>query len=118
MDGLSIGFKTVRAKTDPVSGVRTILEADLWEISVVTFPMLTVARVDAVKSAGLPTVRDFERFLVRDAGLTRSEAKRTVAHGYASVVGLRDAPGQDQKSGDDTQLANKMRRFARQLQSM
>lgn len=117
MDGLSIGFKTVRAKTDAASGIRTIVEADLWEISVVTFPMLPAARVDAVKSARLPTVREFERFLVRDAGLTRSEAKRTVARGYASVVGARDAPGQSTKNSE-VELAFKMRQFARQLQSM
>ena len=50
LDGLSIGFRTVRAKTDAKSGVRRILEADLWEISVVTFPMLPGARVERVKA--------------------------------------------------------------------
>ncbi|EJN01402.1 phage prohead protease, HK97 family [Phyllobacterium sp. YR531] len=49
IDGLSIGFKTVRAKADG-AGVRHIHEADLWEISVVTFPMLPSARVGQVKS--------------------------------------------------------------------
>ena len=48
LDGLSIGFRAVRAKSDPRSGVRRILEADLWEISVVTFPMLPSARVSDV----------------------------------------------------------------------
>ena len=48
LDGLSIGFRAVRAKSDPRSGVRRILEADLWEISVVTFPMLPDARLDTV----------------------------------------------------------------------
>lgn len=48
LDGLSIGFRTVRAKTDAKSGVRRIFEADLWEISVVTFPMLPSARVQAL----------------------------------------------------------------------
>ncbi|MBO6899766.1 MAG: HK97 family phage prohead protease [Rhizobiaceae bacterium] len=50
LDGLSIGFRTVRARKETKSGVRRILEADLWEISVVTFPMLPEARVDSVKS--------------------------------------------------------------------
>ena len=50
LDGLSIGFRTVRARKEAKSGVRRILEADLWEISVVTFPMLPDARVDSVKS--------------------------------------------------------------------
>jgi len=49
LDGLSIGFRAVRARRDAAGGVRRILEADLWEISVVTFPMLPGARVEAVK---------------------------------------------------------------------
>lgn len=53
LDGLSIGFQTVRSKKDAQTGVRHILEADLWEISVVTFPMLPVARVSEVKEYGL-----------------------------------------------------------------
>lgn len=63
LDGLSIGFRTVRARTDAKSGVRRILEADLWEISVVTFPMLPSARVQNVKNARW--FRDRETELVR-----------------------------------------------------
>jgi HK97 family phage prohead protease len=51
LDGLSIGFRTVRGRTDAKSGVRELLEVDLWEISVVTFPMLPEARVASVKAA-------------------------------------------------------------------
>ena len=51
LDGLSIGFRTVRARTDAKTGIRQVIEADLWEISVVTFPMLPGARVAAVKAA-------------------------------------------------------------------
>jgi HK97 family phage prohead protease len=50
LDGLSIGFKTVRARADRASGTRRLTEIDLWEISVVTFPMQPEARVRAVKS--------------------------------------------------------------------
>jgi hypothetical protein len=49
LDGLSIGFRTVKARTDAVRGTRHIVEADLREISVVTFPMLPGARIDQVK---------------------------------------------------------------------
>jgi len=52
LDGLSIGFRTVRANADKAKGVRRIQEADLWEISVVTFPMLPNARVSVVKGRG------------------------------------------------------------------
>ncbi|MCC2609043.1 HK97 family phage prohead protease [Neorhizobium petrolearium] len=63
LDGLSIGFRTVKARTDAKTGVRKILEADLWEISVVTFPMLPSARVSDVKHARF--FRDRETELVR-----------------------------------------------------
>ncbi|NLS02857.1 HK97 family phage prohead protease [Rhizobium sp. P32RR-XVIII] len=63
LDGLSIGFRTVRARTDAKSGVRRIFEADLWEISVVTFPMLPSARVQNIKNARW--FRDKETELVR-----------------------------------------------------
>jgi HK97 family phage prohead protease len=53
LDGLSIGYRTVRGRTDRKTGIRQLLEVDLWEISVVTFPMLPEARVEAVKSATL-----------------------------------------------------------------
>jgi uncharacterized protein len=49
LDGLSIGFRTVQGRTDPATGVRRLDKIDLWEISVVTFPMLPEARVSAVK---------------------------------------------------------------------
>ena len=93
LDGLSIGFRTVRARKDARAGVRRIVEADLWEISVVTFPMLPGARVESVKGGArtLPTTREFERWLTRDAKLTRPEARAVIARGFASLVRERDA---------------------------
>ncbi|HEX3673690.1 MAG TPA: HK97 family phage prohead protease, partial [Rhizomicrobium sp.] len=48
LDGLSIGFRTRRARRDVAAGTRTLLEIELWEISVVTFPLLTGSQVTAV----------------------------------------------------------------------
>ncbi|WP_306133112.1 HK97 family phage prohead protease [Roseivivax marinus] len=46
IDGLSIGYRTIRAtKTD--GGQRLLTELELWEVSLVTFPMLSSARVQA-----------------------------------------------------------------------
>jgi HK97 family phage prohead protease len=45
IDGLSIGFRTVKAARDRGSGHRRIAEIDLWEISIVTFPMMAEARI-------------------------------------------------------------------------
>jgi len=49
IDGLSIGFRAVSARRDARTGVRRIERIDLWEISIVTFPMLPEARIAAVK---------------------------------------------------------------------
>ena len=51
IDGLSIGFKTVAARKDKATGARHLIKIDLWEISLVTSPMLEGARVSAVKSS-------------------------------------------------------------------
>ncbi len=45
LDGLSIGFKTQRAKKDRVTGFRHLYQVKLWEISIVTFPMMEGARI-------------------------------------------------------------------------
>lgn len=44
IDGLSIGYRTKRAERDG-AGRRLLSELELWEVSLVTFPMLSQARV-------------------------------------------------------------------------
>jgi HK97 family phage prohead protease len=44
IDGLSIGYRTVKAEASRETGGRRLLEVDLWEVSLVTFPMLPTAR--------------------------------------------------------------------------
>ena len=46
IDGLSIGYRTVKARKDE-QGRRLLTELELWEVSLVTFPMLPEARVAA-----------------------------------------------------------------------
>lgn len=46
IDGLSIGYRTMRATKDD-GGRRRLSELELWEVSLVTFPMLAEARVGA-----------------------------------------------------------------------
>lgn len=95
IDGLSIGFRTVKGVRDARTGVRRLEKIDLWEISIVTFPMLPEARVSKVKSnpfAGrAPTEREFERWLTQDAGFTRSEARAVLREGLKGLQLLRDA---------------------------
>ncbi|MEZ5853956.1 MAG: HK97 family phage prohead protease [Hyphomicrobiaceae bacterium] len=48
IDGLSIGFRVIRSTADRARRVRRITQVDLWEISVVTFPMQPGARIARV----------------------------------------------------------------------
>lgn len=102
IDGLSIGFKAVRFRRDARTGIRRLDAVDLWEISVVTFPMMPGARVAHVKASpfatGVPTEREFERWLTRDAGLTRSEARAVLRDGLKGLRALREAGGSDDEA--------------------
>jgi HK97 family phage prohead protease len=117
LDGLSIGFKAVKARRDAASGIRRLEKVDLWEISVVTFPMLPGARVEHVKTrpftASVPTMREFERWLTRDAGLTRLEARAVLRSGFHGLKALRDA---SRTFYDDAVLASRFRDAARLMQ--
>ncbi|SPF80836.1 HK97 family phage prohead protease [Pseudoprimorskyibacter insulae] len=46
IDGLSIGYRTIKAAKND-KGQRLLTELELWEVSLVTFPMLPSARVSA-----------------------------------------------------------------------
>lgn len=84
LDGLSIGFRAEQGVRSKRTGVRRLRRIDLWEISIVTFPMLSEARVSHVKArpvrAGYvkrhrPAPAEFEHWLRHDAGLTRAAAR-------------------------------------------
>jgi len=116
LDGLSIGFRALKGRRDRATGIRRLEKVDLWEISVVTFPLLSEARIAAVKArpfaSGAPTEREFERWLTRDAGLTRSEARAVIGAGLKGLKALRDAG----RGGDDEAgLASRIRDAARGL---
>ncbi len=49
LDGLSIGFRTVLAARDPARRARLLKAVDLWEISLVTFPMMPGARIGGLR---------------------------------------------------------------------
>lgn len=46
LSGLSIGYRTARSRT--LRGGRELLELDLWEVSIVAFPMLRRARITQI----------------------------------------------------------------------
>jgi hypothetical protein len=49
IDGLSIGYRTQTERRDGATGLRRLEKLDLWEISIVTFPLLPQARISARK---------------------------------------------------------------------
>ncbi|MBK5928526.1 HK97 family phage prohead protease [Rhodobaculum claviforme] len=50
LDGLSIGYRTVKAERER-NGGRRLVALELWEVSLVTFPMQSEARVGAKAEA-------------------------------------------------------------------
>lgn len=118
LNGLSIGFKADRFRRDPRTGIRRLESVDLWEISVVTFPMLPGAVIERVKAApfraSVPTERELERWLTRDAGLTRSEARAMLRSGLKGLAALRDAGRGDP---EEARLAHSMRTAAALLRA-
>jgi hypothetical protein len=96
IDSMSIGYRTIEAMPEAEGRVRKLTEVDLYEISLVTFPMLPDAKVTAVKS--IKTIREFERAL-RDAGFSQTEAKAIAADGFKGLAAHRD----DAKAEPDTE---------------
>ncbi len=60
VDGLSIGYRTLRAEAAPGGG-RKLIELELWEVSLVTFPMQAEARItrksDILRDLGAMTAQ-------------------------------------------------------------
>jgi len=90
LTGLSIGYTTKKYEIDKENDVRRLTEIELWEVSPVTFPANSEARITGVKASDISTPKDFERFL-RDAGFSRKEAKQITAHGFGEATTLCDA---------------------------
>jgi HK97 family phage prohead protease len=85
IDGLSIGYRTVRGQIDPRTRIRKLYQVDLWEISIVTFPLLAGARVRAVKQA-LQTPK---------LSPSRTRAERE----WRGLSGVADAPAPHARRG-------------------
>jgi len=100
LNGLSIGFMIPPGgSTYDDNRVRHIKQIDLWEISVVTFPMNRDARISAIKAMHgyklAPTRRQAERVL-RDAGFSGGQAEAILKGGYEALAAHeRDTDGTD-----------------------
>ncbi len=95
--GLSIGYsiKEGGKRIDEKKQIRYLTKLGVGEVSPCPFPMNRKATIVAIKSDAtfafknadgtLITIRDFERIL-RDGGLSESEAKTLLAGGYSRLV--------------------------------
>ena len=72
IDGLSIGYRTVRATKDD-RGQRLLNEVELWEVSLVTFPMLPQARV------GNPVAQEAKGDFLHELATVFQDARRKLA---------------------------------------
>ena len=107
--GLSIGYGTKKYAYDQKTGVRSLEDVDLFEVSVVGYGMNPKALVTHIKSltddGEIPAIRDVER-LLRDAGLSASQAKAILSGGYKALQ--RDVDG-DEIHDDMVDLIAKLR---------
>lgn len=90
IDSMSIGYRTVEAVPEAGGRVRKLTELELFEVSVVTFPMNESARVTDVKSIDWRNPRDVEQSLRDVWGISQSEAKAFIADGLRGLQAKRD----------------------------
>lgn len=93
LNGLSIGFMSRKSMYDEMTDVRTLLEVELWEVSLVTFPANTAARITNVKNVDvnkITSIRQAEKEL-RDAGFSVDVAKGVIAQIKSLALKERDA---------------------------
>lgn len=95
LDGLSIGYQTVKARKGP-AGARRIIEANLWEVSIVTFPMAPRARIAFIGDpkpvgAATPPSRAFSSPGARPARRASSTTPQPLGEARQFAEALRSA---------------------------
>ncbi|MBX9759165.1 MAG: HK97 family phage prohead protease [Beijerinckiaceae bacterium] len=115
LDGLSIGFRTVKHRNGTKAGEpkRYLEKLELMELSIVTFPANDKARIGAVKSLAdlsAEEIRELEAIL-RTKDLSRSDAAKAIS-GFKDWL-RREAPApitdlRDEGAADE--LAKMLRR--------
>lgn len=92
--GMSIGYMVVDAEYHKQDDIYYLKEIDLWEVSIVTFPANTEAKITEVKNMLLkgetPSPSNVERALREALGFSRTQAKGFMAKGYGALQ-QRDA---------------------------
>jgi HK97 family phage prohead protease len=112
LDGLSIGYRVPSGGAAREGNMRVLKEIDLWEVSLVTIPALSVAMVDGIKSGDFDE-ESLEELLRRN-GFSRTTAKAVVARGFK---GYRDVLREAGVSGPEIDLreADELKRTLQSL---
>jgi len=109
IDGLSIGYRVIKASEDETEKVMLLKELTLVEVSVVSQPANSLATVSAVKAAELEDLRarlaagdrlqrrEMEELMKEFFGFTNSEAERASG---ALLAGEQGAPAQTDPEAD------------------
>jgi len=85
IDGLSIGYRTVKEEYDHNNNVIKLLELKLYEVSIVTFPANDEARINCVKyDYGLPSSEQFKELLIKN-GFNAEQAAVIHDSGFFSL---------------------------------
>jgi len=85
INSMSIGYRVREEEYNASNKTNHLKEIDLHEVSLVTIPANASAVISAVKDeAGDINIRELETVL-RDAGLSRKEAKAILADGFKSL---------------------------------
>jgi len=120
VDGLSIGYYLKKGDFEETESGRIITKvSNLVEVSVVTFPADSAARVDASSVKGdelllehvneLDSVRDFERFLRDAGGLSKGLTLALVSR--AKVIFAEGDPGTSTEAKAIEEVLNRIRGF-------
>ncbi len=102
IEGMSIGYRS--RKVGKSDTARLLEKLDLWEVSLVTFPMQLEATVENVKSiAEIDSPVEMKRLLetsLRDAGLSKRMATKAAADVAKMILDEREAAGSDLSADD------------------
>jgi HK97 family phage prohead protease len=108
ISGLSVGFMSKDDYYDQKTGIRTIKQGDLMEVSLVTFPMNDSARVAQVKSIeSLESLANVERYLRESGSFSKGDA-------LAMVTRIKSLARSE--SAEQMQVAEIMASLKRQAQ--
>lgn len=92
LDGLSIGASIVKQVFNNADEVRELIELDLHETSVVTFPANNPSRILSLKTAqGIAEYKRHVEEILRDADIPRDDARRIIAEGIQLSIEQHDA---------------------------